>query len=690
MVRKNIIIILPFKESLNPKMAGAVSLFVKDTTKYSKFKKNINLVSSENNKNTLFRNRNYILGFCKKNINKKIDIIEIHNRPEYVKYIKKYFPNSKIILTFHNDPLSLRGSVKISEREQLLKNCNKIIFISRWIQKRFYTSFVNLDYIKTQIIYHGVDKIKKIKSPKKKNILFVGKLNESKGYSIFVDAAKKFKAYNPKWNFIAIGDEPRKTIFPDKNVVKEIGYKTNKEVLEYYNSSEIAVGNSVWQEPLGRIAIEASSRRCLPIISNVAGLAESKRIAYVLNENNSLNLFNTLVKLTKSNALRKKLQNQYYLNNKFDLKKISESIDLVRQNIYENQNNLDSRKNLKILHIANFNELSDGRLFYSFSNKLNNGFIKENHIVQTISDRINLKYNKSLLNPQGNYKKFNKKIIDTINNFKPDLVIFGHVNKIDDKVFEICKENKISTASWYIDSISKEFLNSKKRKNFFELVDRVDKCFITSNPIILKNSKIYKKLRFIPNPVDSSIDNFRNYKKKFLEYDLFFAISHGQNRAILKKGKFDEREKLFRYVINKLNKYKIASFGMDNAEPIWGSNYFYHLSKSKIAINISRGKYQNLYSSDRISSLAGNGLLVFIENKTKLNKILKDKKEAIFFNNKEDLIKKINFYLKNDKIRKRIAKNGCEKYHKKFSNIKVAKFILSELKLSENKINWFH
>ena len=39
-----------------------------------------------------------------------------------------------------------------------------------------------------------------------------------------------------------------------------------------------------------------------------------------------------------------------------------------------------------------------------------------------------------------------------------------------------------------------------------------------------------------------------------------------------------------------------------------------HLKKSKIALNISRGIYQKLYSSDRISSLIGNGLLVFLEN----------------------------------------------------------------------------
>ena len=38
-MNKDIFIILPYKESLDPKKAGAVSIYVKDSLKYSKFKK---------------------------------------------------------------------------------------------------------------------------------------------------------------------------------------------------------------------------------------------------------------------------------------------------------------------------------------------------------------------------------------------------------------------------------------------------------------------------------------------------------------------------------------------------------------------------------------------------------------------------------------------------------------------------
>ena len=688
-MREKIIIILPFKESLNPKIAGAVSIYVSDSVKNSFYKNKIKIISSDRANKKIFRNKNYILNFCETNKRKKFDIIEIHNRPEYVKYIKKYFPKTKIVLTFHNDPLTLRGSEKLQERENLLKDCNKIIFISRWIQNRFFKAFVNSNYINTDIIYHGVRKLKNTSKKKKKNILFVGKLNQAKGYDIFCDAAKKFKKYNNSWNFIAIGDEPRKKIFPNKEIVNEIGYKTNSEVLKYYNNSEIAVGNSVWEEPLGRIAIEASSRRCLPIISNVAGLTESKKIAYVLKDNNSNELFNTLKKFTNSKKLRQKLQNKYYASNNFDIKIISKLIDGIRSNFLKKNTNKLKNKRIKILHIANFNELSDGRLFYSFANKLNSGFIKNNHIVQIISDRNYLKYNKNLFNPHGNQKGFNKKILDTIKNFVPDVVLFGHVYNIDKTIFDYCKNNNIITANWFIDSISKEFLNGKKKQNYLNLVKNVDRSFITSSPDIFRKNSFYKKFNYIPNPVDSSIDQFRNYQEKNLEYDVFFAISHGQNRAILKKGKIDEREEAFTYLTNKLSKYKIGSFGMNKVEPIWGSNFFYHLSKSKIGLNISRGNYQKLYSSDRISSLIGNGLLVFLENKTNLNKMFKDKKEVVFFKNKKDLLKKIIYYLENDKIRIKIAKNGCNKYHKKYNNIQVTKYILAKLGFGKFKNNWF-
>jgi len=691
-MKKDIFIILPFKESLNPNYAGAVSLYVKDTTNHSIYKKRISIISSDDFsiKSQLFRNKNYIINFCEKYKSTNIKIIEIHNRPEYYNYIKKYFPKVKIKLIFHNDPLTLRGSISLKEREEIIKGCYKVIFISRWIQQRFFSSFKNANLSQTLIIPHGINKKNKINLlNKKKNILFVGKLNHAKGYHIFVEAALKFKKIDPSWNFIAIGNEARKEIFPDKSVIKEIGYKKNSEVLNYYSNSEIAVGNSVWNEPLGRIAIEASSRKCLPIISNKGGLSESKNIAIVLKNNTSSELVNILKRITQNKLLRRQKQKLFYKNNNFDIKIISKMLDNARAEIITNKINTYIADKIRILHVANFNENSDGRLYYSFANKLNNGFIKNNHIVETISNRSFLKSNRSIIQPFSPTKKFNDKILNTIKNFSPHIIVIGHVFNINDEVFAYCNNNNIKICSWFIDSVSPEFLKDDTKKNFLRNLELVDYCFLTSSPNIFKKLKHFNKLKFIPNPVDSAIDHYKNYKNNYSEYDIFVAISHGQNRGILKKGKSDEREEFINDIILELPQFKFAQFGLNNFEPVWGSNYYHYLSKSKMALNISRGEYQNKYSSDRISSLIGNGLLVFINKNTNFQKIL-SKNEVVYYKNRKDLINKLKYYNMNDKKRIKIAKSGYEKYHKHMNNIIVANYILSCVKLDNSKKPFWH
>ena len=57
---------------------------------------------------------------------------------------------------------------------------------------------------------------------------------------------------------------------------------------------------------------------------------------------------------------------------------------------------------------------------------------------------------------------------------------------------------------------------------------------------------------------------------------------------------------------------------------------------------------------------------------------VKTKKEIVTYKNYSDLIEKIKKYLKDDKERKSIAKNGKTKYLKHFNSDKVAKFIINK------------
>ena len=97
-------ILLPYKENFTPIYAGAVSLFVKDTTKLSKFKKFITVYGNTNLKkiyNLNYKNikldknlvqsgsKVYVQEFLKYEKKNPSDIIEIHNRPNYFHLIFK-------------------------------------------------------------------------------------------------------------------------------------------------------------------------------------------------------------------------------------------------------------------------------------------------------------------------------------------------------------------------------------------------------------------------------------------------------------------------------------------------------------------------------------------------------------------------------------------------------------------------
>jgi len=187
-------IVLPLKESYSNIDFGAVSIWVKDYLSNTKNSNDLVFCRKLNNNNYLtenvkpilvkqnfFTNSNYIKNIYIEIVKQNIDIIEIHNRPEYALYILKKNPDLKINLIFHNDPNTLRGSNTKTLKLELLNKCNKIIFVSKWLKNRFFYDLQFNHKNNIEIIYNFIEKIKKF--PKKeKKIIFSGKLNKSKRF----------------------------------------------------------------------------------------------------------------------------------------------------------------------------------------------------------------------------------------------------------------------------------------------------------------------------------------------------------------------------------------------------------------------------------------------------------------------------------------------------------------------------
>ena len=75
---------------------------------------------------------------------------------------------------------------------------------------------------------------------------------------------------------------------------------------------------------------------------------------------------------------------------------MSKIIDNERSKFFINSFNIKKKKEFKIIHITNFNYRFNGRLHYNTGRRLNNGLIRLNHNVLTISDRDIINQNKEL------------------------------------------------------------------------------------------------------------------------------------------------------------------------------------------------------------------------------------------------------------------------------------------------------
>jgi len=697
-------ILLPYKENFSPTYPGAVSLFVNTTNKVSKFKNNITVFGSTNYKKKLSANyininlkkkflssqsATYVDKFLNISRHDPPDILEIHNRPIYVNKLTEL--KSKIVLYFHNDPISMIGSKTTQERLNLLNVCSKIIFNSEWSKKQYLKDLKSFFYKSKKLeVIHQCTLKKKIDILKKdKLISFVGKLNHAKGFDIFGEAIIKILNKYPNWKSVVIGDEPREKLFFKHKNLKILGFQNHNKVLNNFNKTSIAVACSRWEEPFGRTSLEAASRGCAVIISNRGGLPETITNGIILRNLNSNSLFLEIEKLIKNKSKLSNLQKQslknFYLTDRY----VCNKIDTYRNNLISSYNfNLIKSPNLdkiKILHVTNFNERHNGRLFYNTGKRINNGLVRLNHSVLEFSDRDIVSYYRNINDLDGS-KKLNNKILEVISNYVPDIIILGHADLIKTETLKYIKKNypNIKMAQWFLDRMDTHWIKNKKR--FLDKIELMDASFCTTDPKSLKLNKKHK-IYYLPNPVDESFETLQNYQNNNFNNDVFFAMSHGVHRGILKRGKFDERENFINKLIKLTPDIRFDLYGMNGIQPIWADNYLNAISQSKIGLNLSQGKPTKYYSSDRFSQLIGNGLLVMIDEKTAIGNFFK-KDEIVLYKNISDLSEKINKYSNDNKLRKVIAKKGRDKYFKYFNSTIIANYIICKSFGINKKFYW--
>ena len=691
-------ILLPYKENFSPTYPGAVSLFVNETSSVSRYKKNIIVFGNTSFKvkykvkyknidltKKIFQSQSkqYIDEYINIEKKNKSSLIEIHNRPNYLRLLINRLNKRNYVLYFHNDPLTMSGSRSINERTFLLKNCYRIIFNSNWSKKRFldglHDKFINSE--KLIVVFQSAKKNNIDLNKKEKWITFVGKLNRAKGYDLFGTAIQKILNKYKDWQSVVIGDEIREKInFKHKNL-KKLGFLNHDKVLNIFKKTSIAVVCSRWEEPFGRTSLEAASNGCAVIISNRGGLPETLTNGVIINDLNANNLYIELDHLIKNSLYRKKLQTLSYKNFYLTHAYVSNLIDNYRDTRLSMPTRFFTKKKLKklrVLHLTNFNERHNGRLYFNTGRRLNNGFIRLGHSILEFSDRDIQKYYKNYKDLTG-AKFLNDKLKKTCYNYKPDLIVLGHADLVSSQTLAELKDDypNLKVSQWFLDPLNVNGPDYDRNKSrILNKSSVIEANFLTTSPDVLKFLPKKVANYFIPNPADDSFETL-DISKNNCNMDVFFALSHGVHRGVLKSGKTDDRNVFINNLIKLSKNVKFDIYGINKVQPIWADQYFKTIVNSKMGLNLSRGKPIKYYSSDRLAQITANGLVTLIDEKTMYSDFFSDK-EMVFYKNISDLSEKIIKLTRDDKLRRSIGHNGKMKYLKYFNSTLVSEFIIDK------------
>ena len=229
----------------------------------------------------------------------EFDLIEIFNRPYYVKDIAEVAPTAKIVLSLHNEMLKL-DRIERQKARECLERVFKVVTISNFIRNgvcQLYPEYqtkitsilagVDLEVFKpfwrssNNEITRSLERIgRQVKRP---ILLAVARLSPKKGTHVLIPAMEQVLKKYPTASLVIVGSkrygsnqsDPYVTYVQDMakpygDAISFTGYVPYDRVADYFRVADIFVCASQWEEPLARIHYEAMAAG-LPIVTTDRG-----------------------------------------------------------------------------------------------------------------------------------------------------------------------------------------------------------------------------------------------------------------------------------------------------------------------------------------------------------------------------------------------------------------------------------
>lgn len=333
---------------------------------------------------------------------------------------------------------------------------------------------------------------------------------------------------------------------------------------------------------------------------------------------------------------------------------------------------------MRILHVSHQHLKYLGARNYFFPVRINNGFIRNNHEVFWFSDRDVARCSNPLGSRKFGVGASNRKLLDVCRNFRPDVIALSSADIIKAETLAEARRllPNVAIFQYYIDAL---FIADNVR-DAQSKADVVDWTFATTaGPMLSRIAGSRSKVAFVPNPVDSSIDVHRCHEHSDQPFDVFTA---GHMPSWVDPD--DLRSRAYDLIRQRLPDVRCAVYGHGPGSSLYGAAFMEALGRAKIGLNFSQrttdarsgpGGELYLYSSDRIGLYLGNGLLVFSTSPFELTKLYGE--DAIVeVSYEDDFIDKLDYFVRNDTARQKVARAGYELAHREFNERLVSQYMV--------------
>ena len=334
---------------------------------------------------------------------------------------------------------------------------------------------------------------------------------------------------------------------------------------------------------------------------------------------------------------------------------------------------LRTKPMLRIVHVGGFSLKPKGTFLNSAAWKISNGLIRNGHSVINFSDRDTARANSLLGHRKFGIGAANKILRQLCREAHPEFLLLSHADVIRPETVADIRADLpgLRVLQWNIDPVF-ESDNIRRISSKLEVVDAT--LVSTAGKALLPLVRPGKLLGFLPNAVDFSIERGRAYEHADLPFDLFNAVGGPQlPRNIC--GTDWKPDDLIDRIEAEIPGIRLKLGAMRGLPGFAGARLDEALSTTAMGLNLSRRNDNYLYSSDRISHMAGNGMAVLVDRATGYGDLFSED-EFVFFSTIEEMIAQIRRLIGDPTTRQKIAEAGHARYHDLFNEQIIARYIV--------------